>query len=126
MENKIDVAPCKGVKAKLGPYDVTFYFSMRSMCLLAEEYGTPDKALEKMKLFATGDMNVEPIKTLVFLFNVAVKTYNPEITEEMIWNLDTNDFANATNSMLEAFFDGMGVRIDSETKPAEDKNPQKA
>lgn len=126
MENKIDVAPCKGVKAKLGPYGVTFYFGMNSMRKLSERFGTPQNALDIFKVFLDGKLSVESIDTLTFLYKVGVERYNPEITEQMITDLDFSEYSLALMPMLEAFYDGMGVRVGEVEQPTEDKNPQKA
>lgn len=123
MENKIDVAPCKGVKAKLGPYDVTFYFGMNSMRRLSEKFGTPQDALAIFQTFLDGKLTVESIDTLTFLYKVGTERYNPEITEKMIMDLDFGEYSSALHSMLAAFYDGMGVRLDVSE---EDKNPPKA
>ncbi len=126
MENKIDVAPCKGVKAKLGPYDVTFYFGMGTMRKLSEKYGTPQDALDIFKVFLDGKLTVESIDTLTELYVFALEEYNPDITEEKILKLDFNDYSNAITHMLEAFYDAMGVRIGDIEQQPEDKNPPKA
>ena len=94
-------------------------FTVKTLAILAEKYGTINDALAIFSTMAGGQMGVKELIGLTDLVSAALSHGDETLTAEFIADtMDVDEIMKITPQIIEAFLKAMGVKNDTQKKTA--------
>lgn len=110
----------KGIAVTLNGEEKILRFTMKSMAILAEKYGTITDVLEIFQVMSTGVLSARELHAIADLFSAALLCYDKKATAEWVEdNFDFDELKDALPKVIEAFMSSMGVNNNSQGDKAD-------
>jgi len=117
-----NILPDKGIKVTIGGKEQSLRFTVRTLAILAEKYGSVTAALEIFTTMSGGQMGVKELLGLADLVSAALTHSGNEISpEEVADSMDVEEITEIMPQLVEAFLAAMGAKKGGSKNPPKPK-----